>query len=31
MREAISLYADETGESEASPSEFVGVHKVSVA
>jgi predicted RNase H-like HicB family nuclease len=31
MREAISLYLDETGEPEATPSEFVGVHKVSVA
>jgi predicted RNase H-like HicB family nuclease len=31
MKEAISLYADEAGGSPAGLSEFVGVHRVSVA
>jgi predicted RNase H-like HicB family nuclease len=31
MKEAISLYLDEAGESITSSSDFIGVHKVSVA
>jgi predicted RNase H-like HicB family nuclease len=31
MKEAISLYVDEAGEPLTSSSDFIGVHKVSVA
>jgi predicted RNase H-like HicB family nuclease len=31
MKEAISLYMDETCETTASLSEFIGVHRISVA